>query len=127
MTRGRYQMLAEIEKWKLQIGGVDAPGRETGPAWTSFIFISAIRIRRFNVISRISGAYLCLRLLCVVAGAESIELPPELVMNYAAGRGSWVIVPLQLESGEELRFVVDTGSPITLVDESLAPKLGACA
>jgi len=79
--------------------------------------------RRGHVIS----ALLCLRLLCVVARTESSELPPELAMNYAAGRGGWIIVPLQLEGGEELRFVVDTGSPITFIDESLAPKLGECA
>ena len=31
---------------------------------------------------------------------------------------------LRLESGEALPFVVDTGSPITLLDKSLEPKLG---
>jgi hypothetical protein len=72
-------------------------------------------------------AFLSLGLLCVAAGAESIERPPELALNYAAGRGNWVILPLQMEDGEELRFVVDTGAPITVVDESLAPKLGECA
>jgi hypothetical protein len=47
-------------------------------------------------------------------------------MNKGAGRGSWLIVTLRLESGEELPFMVDTGSPITLLDKSLEPKLGKC-
>jgi hypothetical protein len=45
-------------------------------------------------------------------------------MNQGAGRGSWLIVSLQLESGEVLPFMVDTGSPITLLDKSLESRLG---
>ena len=33
-------------------------------------------------------------------------------------------VTLRLENGEKLPFVVDTGSPGTLFDKSLVPKLG---
>ena len=67
-----------------------------------------------------------LLLLCSRAMADSIpaQLPADVTMNKGAGRGSWLIVALRLESGEELPFVVDTGSPITLLDKSLEPKLG---
>ena len=45
-------------------------------------------------------------------------------MNPGAGRGQHLLVPLRLESGEEVLFMVDTGAEITLLDNSLAPKLG---
>jgi hypothetical protein len=45
-------------------------------------------------------------------------------MNKDAGRGGLIIVKLRLEDGEELPFAVDTGSPWTLVEKSLVPKLG---
>jgi hypothetical protein len=45
-------------------------------------------------------------------------------MNKDAGRGDWLIVTLRLESGEELPFIVDTGSPVVCFDKSLEPKLG---
>jgi hypothetical protein len=72
------------------------------------------------------GMLLSLLLLCSRATADSIhpQLPADVTMNKAAGRGSWLIVALRLESGEELPFVVDTGSPVTLLDKSLEPKLG---
>lgn len=41
----------------------------------------------------------------------------------AAGCGR-LIIPVRLESGEELPFILDTGSPVTLVDKSLRPRLG---
>jgi hypothetical protein len=45
-------------------------------------------------------------------------------INYAAGRGGLLIVPVRLEDGAELPFVMDTGSSFTLLDKSLEPKLG---
>ena len=45
-------------------------------------------------------------------------------MNEDAGRGGALVVTLRLEDGEELPFVVDTGSPLTHFDKSLEPKLG---
>jgi hypothetical protein len=35
-------------------------------------------------------------------------------------------VTLRLQSGEELPFLVDTGSPMTVLDKSLEPQLGKC-
>jgi hypothetical protein len=45
-------------------------------------------------------------------------------INYGAGRGGLLIVPVRLEGGEELPFVLDTGSSFTLLDKSLEQKLG---
>ncbi len=52
------------------------------------------------------------------------KLPAELSINHGAGRGGLLIVPVRLEDGEELPFVLDTGSTGTLMDKSLEPKLG---
>jgi hypothetical protein len=45
-------------------------------------------------------------------------------MNENAGRGDFLLLLLRLETGEELPFIVDTGSPITVFDRSLESKLG---
>jgi hypothetical protein len=52
------------------------------------------------------------------------QLPADVAINKDAGRGNLLFVTLRLESGEELPFFVDTGSPATLFDKSLEPKLG---
>ncbi len=72
------------------------------------------------------GKLLSLLLLGSRATADLIhpQLPVDVTMNKGAGRGSWLIVALRLEGGEELPFVVDTGPPVTLLDKSLEPKLG---
>jgi len=57
-------------------------------------------------------------------GTAAAELPADVTMNEDAGRGNWVFVTLRLESGEELPFFMDTGTPVTLFDKSLEPKLG---
>jgi predicted aspartyl protease len=58
---------------------------------------------------------------CVAACAQ---LPAEVPINKGAGRGNLLFVPIRFESGEELSFVVDTGSGRTLLDKSLESKLG---
>ena len=45
-------------------------------------------------------------------------------MNKEAGRGGDLIITLRLRDGEKLPLVLDTGTSGTLLDESLAPKLG---
>lgn len=45
-------------------------------------------------------------------------------MNSIAVEGCKLMVMLRLESGEELPFFIDTGSPTTVFDKSLEPKLG---
>lgn len=68
----------------------------------------------------------CSLLLCRGALADSVpaQLPPDVPINKEAGRGGFLVVTVRLESGEDLPFVVDTGSPITLLDKSFEPKLG---
>src|SRR5690242_8731403 len=66
-----------------------------------------------------------LTLLAVGGSARpALQRPADVVINDDAGRGSLLILKLRLESGEELPFVVDTGSPVTLLDQSLESKLG---
>ncbi len=62
-------------------------------------------------------------LLCSCATKDSLR-PANIMMNKDAGRGSWLVVMVRLEDGEKLPFILDTGSPFTLFDKSLAPKLG---
>lgn len=54
-------------------------------------------------------------------------LPPDLTMNPQAGRGDpgdWLIVMVRINGGEPLPFIVDTGAPMTCLDQSLEPRLG---
>ena len=53
-----------------------------------------------------------------------LALPAEVTMNKDAGRGALLLVTLRLEDGQRLPFIVDTGSPMTLLERSLEPKLG---
>jgi hypothetical protein len=72
------------------------------------------------------GPLLGLLLLCSCATEHSLrsQHSRDVAINKDAGRGQFLFVMLRLESGEELPFVVDTGSSSTLFDKSLAPKLG---
>ncbi len=72
------------------------------------------------------GMFLSLLFLCscVTENPAHQWLPGDVTMNKDAGRGVWLIVPVRLESGEKLSFVVDTGCPATAFDKSLEPQLG---
>jgi hypothetical protein len=52
------------------------------------------------------------------------RLPPEVAFNRDAGRGRLLMVTLRVASGEELPFVIDTGSGGSCLDASLESKLG---
>jgi hypothetical protein len=56
--------------------------------------------------------------------AEMPRLPAPVHMNEAAGRGGLLIVHVKLGTSEEWPMAVDTGAPITLLDNSLASRLG---
>jgi predicted aspartyl protease len=75
---------------------------------------------------RTPAIFLSLLFLCSCATEHSIHsrLPADVTMNKDAGRGGLLFVTLRLGDSEELPFIVDTGSPGTLFDKSLAPKLG---
>lgn len=79
---------------------------------------------------RALGASLGLLLLCSCAsephssGAVTGGLPADTLINEAAGRGGHLMIPLRLADGRELFFMVDTGAPVTLCDQSLASHFG---
>jgi hypothetical protein len=79
-------------------------------------------IRTHNLL----GLFLSLSLLCprVAAAPMQAQLPESMAMNAGAGSGKWLIVTLRLETGEDLPFMVDTGSPVTILDKSLERHLG---
>jgi predicted aspartyl protease len=64
-------------------------------------------------------------LFCSGAAQDSVhpKLPAETTINKAAGRGDLLFVTVRLETGQELRFIVDTGAPGTLLDKSLETNL----
>ena len=77
------------------------------------------------------GTILSLLLLCSCATiphsstiVAATDLPADTAINEDAGRGGHLNVTLRLEDGQEMLFMVDTGSPITLLDKSLESKLG---
>jgi hypothetical protein len=79
-----------------------------------------------NCTFRKRGILLSLMPLCLcakVAFAHS-QLPVEVPINPTAGRGDCLIVTLRLQDGEDLPLMVDTGTSGTLIDKSLASKLG---
>jgi hypothetical protein len=88
--------------------------------------IEAVPFAGRILLLRICGLMVGLLLGCCNANAEAIQplLPADVAINKEAGRGGWVIISLRMESGEELRMIVDTGAPGTLLDKSLEPKLG---
>ena len=61
--------------------------------------------------------------LCTCAGAQPSNLPPEVAINGEAGHGGSLVVNLQM-AGEELPFILDTGTSGTVFYRSMAPKLG---
>lgn len=61
--------------------------------------------------------------LCAAGPGFCATLPSEVPINAEAGRGGLLIVPVRLESGEELPFILDTGSG-TCFDKSFEPNLG---
>lgn len=71
------------------------------------------------------GIFLSLPLICSCATENSIRssLPADVALNDVTRTGK-LIVMLRLEGGDELPFYIDTGSPITVFDKSLEPKLG---
>ena len=84
---------------------------------------------------RLIGSCVCLVFLCSCITmprwfAESSQrpiLPAEASftkVNGAAGSGGNLFLTLRLDTGEELLFLVDTGSPLTVLDKSLDRQLG---
>ncbi len=77
-------------------------------------------------LAEVFGTFCSLLLLCPQGKAGSIQtpLPADVAINKAAGRGGHVLVTLRVGTGEELPFLVDTGTTMTILNKSLEPKLG---
>ncbi len=89
-------------------------------------FTNALESMKNEARSGTAGVFLSLLLLCSCATGNPSRprLPADVPLNPAAGRGGLLTVTLRLESGEELPFLVDTGTSGTLIDKSWEPKLG---
>lgn len=72
-----------------------------------------------------AGLVLAFALSCFCGPYRALSgaLPAEVPINSEAGRGGLLVVPVKLESGEEVYFLLDTGSGSCL-DKSLESKLG---
>ena len=82
-----------------------------------------------NRASHLTACLVCLLGILLRSAAFGAEPSPEFSINQDAGcggwfGGGWLTVKLRLETGEEVVFSVDTGSPITVLDDSLKSKLG---
>jgi hypothetical protein len=84
-------------------------------------------IREFYTV----GLFVSVLLLCSCAttsrpssDTSAAPLPADVSMNKDAGRGAHLYIMLRLQTGAELPFLVDTGSPVTVFAQSLAPQLG---
>jgi len=73
---------------------------------------------------RVFIPFLLLLNSCATDNSLRQSLPAEVSMNPDAGRGNWLLITLQLQNGQDLPLVVDTGTPATLLDNSLEPELG---
>lgn len=72
------------------------------------------------------GAIFGLLFLCSCTTTRP-PLPLDVSMNPEAGLGDpgdWLIAMVRVDGGEPLPFIVDTGCPVTCLDQSLEPKLG---
>ena len=92
---------------------------------------------RHHVMRRIRGrlsilSALALLLLCSCAGSPAGHandsarppLPREVAFNDGVGRRDNLLVAVHLEDGQELLCSVDTGCPLTILNESVVGKLG---
>src|SRR5215469_2924286 len=61
---------------------------------------------------------------CATKQPVPSQLPADTAMNRGAGRGDPLIVTIELEDGEKLPFMVDSGAPFTCFDKSMEPVLG---
>jgi hypothetical protein len=93
--------------------------------------IRQIELRTNRIVSEtLAGAYhfvffgLLFTCFQAAAGSNRPELPAVVTMNQDAGRGGELMVTVQLEGGQILPLVLDTGANATVFDKSLEAKLG---
>jgi hypothetical protein len=61
---------------------------------------------------------------CATIGPSGWPLPGAVALDPQAGRGSLITLMVRMENGEPLPFILDTGTAITCLDQSLEPALG---
>jgi hypothetical protein len=87
-----------------------------------------MNMQRRLFVSVILAVLLCSCFGTVALAGQSIapatNLPAEISINRGAGRGDFLTVVLRLANGRDYPFVVDTGSPGTLLPKSAEPHLG---
>jgi hypothetical protein len=81
--------------------------------------MNALRFIRF-----IPVVFLILFSSCASEKSLRSRLPSETSFDEFAAYGAPLLVTLTLDSGDDLLFMVDTGSPRTYLNKSLEPKLG---
>jgi hypothetical protein len=72
----------------------------------------------------LSLLFLCSCTTSQQSAVPAKELPGDIALNKEAGRGGLLYVTLRLTDGQELPFLLDTGSGGTAVNKSLEQKLG---
>ncbi len=73
---------------------------------------------------RVTSIAIGLSLVCSCV-PPSLRIPVGVVpMNDRAGTGDVLLIPLRLNDQEERLFILDTGSPVTLIDPSCAAIVG---
>ncbi len=81
-----------------------------------------------DVTVRLCAASILLNLLllcsCATEPSAHRSLPADVPINRDAGRGSPLIVTVQLDDGQKLPMIVDTGAGATMLDTSLKRRLG---
>lgn len=61
---------------------------------------------------------------CATNKPASLQFPREVSMNQDAGCGGLLKISIRLGYGGTVPFILDTGNPLTMVDQSFGPKLG---
>jgi hypothetical protein len=112
------------------VGTVDSaiPGNLVIFCCSAGALLSGYQVREAFNLMKFIRTVLGLFLLCACAIESSARsaLPADVPINPDAGRGNWLIVTLQLGSGQKLPMIVDTGAGATVLDKSLTTKLGKC-
>ena len=116
---------ARLTPWSMTFTPSPPPKSKSWKEWPNE-FIQKRQSMKNPFTFNSAGIVFALILLCSCATEPSARgaLPADVPINQDAGRGNWLIVTIQLESGQKLPVIVDTGAGATVLNKSLAPKLG---
>lgn len=83
-----------------------------------------LRLRAFGLLASALLLSSCATTSRPSAVGSGVPLPSAVAMNENAGLGEHLTIPIRLGTGEEVLFLVDTGSSMTILAEPLASGLG---